>query len=367
MTTTIPISRITFDGLPFSISPLSCDIDQAVGQHEQVRLMMRPVAGLSMHTGAYKTLSFAWDADESGRFFGYVTEYTVGAMANAPGAMITVTAMGPTSVMKTGRPRFFANSTTAQAIASITAEAQLGFLDEFGKEHYVWPQLAQTDESDWEFINDLAAKEGSQLLCTDGVLRLIDPKAVLTRTDPVLLLTNSQAQSNMKEAGLLDFSATSYSDRLPSRYNPTVAFLNGNSVETVSGSTGMYPFQQYFSGGQPLRNRTEAELAQTSLPVDWGQQAQARVPGSALLAPGVVVYVKSGSRAAVDEPYDGLWYVMETRHVLAKLTFQSTLSLARMVNASKGVSIPSKNWWLDPRGRPTLVLNNVGNWASTWR
>jgi len=364
----IPIHRVAFDGMPFDISPLSCTIRQSIGQHEQVEIKMTPVNGLSLESGAYRTLSFTWDVNSAGRFYGYVTDYSVGARGNAPGTVVSVTAMGTSFVMKTGRPRFFTNNTVAEAIARVVADAQLGFVDEFGKDHYVWPQLAQTDESDWEFINDLATREGSQVLITDGVVRLIDPKSVLSRTEPVLVLTNSMAATPQDIAGLFDFTATQYTNRLPSSYTPTVAFLSDRKVQTVPGSSGMYQYQQYFSAERPLRNKEEAELAQINMPVDWTQKAEARVSGSAKLTPGTVTAVQSGIRAAKNQPYDGFWYVTDATHIMAKQSFQSKVSLARVVSGSRrSMPYPSKNWWVDPRGRPTLVLNNVGNWISTWR
>jgi hypothetical protein len=367
VTYSIPISRVTFDGVPFNINPLSCDIAQSIGDHEQITLNMEPVRGLSLSDGAYKTLSFAWDSDSSGRFYGYVVEYTVGPRRNTPGTLITVTAMGPTMVMKTGKPRFFTNATVADVVARVSAEAQLGFVDEFGRDHYIWPQLAQTDESDWEFVNDLATRVGSQILCTEGVLRLIDPQNVLSRSEPVMLLTNGQEQTSRPSVGVFEYNATSYSNRLPRSYAPTVSFLNSGVPQTVSGTVGKYSFQQYFSASVPVRNQAEAELAQITLPVDWEQQAQIRVSGSAKLNPGAVVYVRGGDKAARNEPYDGFWYITEAQHSLAKLVYQTTLRLARLAVTSRQVGIPAKNWWLDQRGRPMLTLNNVGNWISTWR
>jgi phage protein D len=368
VTSRLPISRVAFDGMPYSITPLSCNIYQSVGQHEQVEIKMTPVQGMTLENGAYKTLSFTWDVNSAGRFYGYITDYSVGSRGNTTGTVVSVTAMGVSFVMKTGRPRFFTNATVADAAARIVSEAQLGFVDEFGKDHYVWPQLAQTDESDWEFINDLAKREGSQLLVTDGVVRLIDPRSVLQRTEPVLLLSNSMDQTPQDVAGLFDLTATAYSNRLPNTYTPTVAFLNDGKVQTVQGSTGMHQYQQYYSGTQPLRNQTEAELAQINLPVDWSHKAEARVTGSAKLQPGAVTVVHSGLQAANKQPYDGFWYITDAQHVLATQSFQTKLSLARIASGSRRNNAdPAKNWWADPRGRPTLVLNNVGNWISTWR
>jgi hypothetical protein len=367
VTQEIPISRVTFNGAPYAITPLSCTVNQSVGQHEQVELRMFPVRGMSLATGAYKTMSFTWDTNSSGRFFGYITDYSVGPRSSGNGTVVTITAMGPTFVMKTGRPRFFTNASTATVISRIAAEAQLGFVDEYGKDHYVWPQLAQTDESDWEFANDLASREGSQLLCMDGVLRLVDPTNVLSRTDPTLLLSNTQADTVVPTTGLLQIDATSYSSRLPSSYSPSVAFLNNRAVELVPGTAGSATYQQRFSGQQPLRNQDEALLAQTRLPVDWDQKATIRVAGSARLMPGSVVAVKGGNKMVALEPYDGYWYITDVQHTLARLTFQSKVELARVVTGSRRLGLPAKNWWLDQRGRPTLVLNNIGNWVSTWR
>ena len=362
MSYAIPISRVTFDGQPYSITPLNAEIEQGIGQHEQVTLKMTPTLGMSLATGAYRALSFSWGPDSMGRFFGYITDYTVAPRSSGPGTVVTITAMGPTSIMKSSRPRFFTNATTADVVSQVVAESQLGFIDEYGKDHYVWPQLAQTDESDWEFVNDMANREGSQLLCTDGVIRLVDPQNVLSRSEPVLLLSNNQAATSLPKAGLFDFTATSYSDRLPTMYTPTVAFLNDGRVEMVSGSS-----TSNFSAEMPVRNQTEATLAQMQLPVDWDQKAQARVSGAARIAPGTVLAVRGGSKAAKNEPYDGLWYVTDTRHVLAKIAFQTNASLARVVVGSRRTGTPSRNWWLDPRGRPTLTLNKQGNWISTWR
>jgi hypothetical protein len=275
--------------------------------------------------------------------------------------------MGPTFVMKTGQPRFYTNSTTADAIARLAAVAQLGFVDEWGKQHYVWPQLAQTDESDWEFANDVAAREGAQLLCTDGVLRLIDPQNILTRSAPVMLLSNNQVNSPIPVAGVLEINATSYTERLPQTWSPSVAFLNGSAAETVPGTSGRYSFQNYFSAEQPFRNKTEAQMAQTLLPVNWNHQAQIRVSGSGRLAPGVVVYLRGGNQAATNEPHDGIWYVTDVKHTMTNTQFQSALSTARVTVSIIRGGTASRSWWPDSRGRPTLVLNQLGNWMSTWR
>jgi hypothetical protein len=342
----------------------SAEISMSGGEHDSAVLYIRMPNLISYAESQRQLLQFDWGNDYLGRFYGYVTDVTPMAKADKQTITYRISAQGPTFVLKSGRPRFFTEATVADVVQRLAAEHQLGFVDEYGKEHYRWRQLAQTDESDWAFISDLCNRIGATLVCSHGVLRLIDPSNVLMRSVPLEYVTRAEFDGTPT---VYDFTPTHYSDRLPTQFPPNVAYLNeGKVVVQKSQQTPTNHTAGWYLSNRPVRNRQEAELAQIRMPVDWEEQATVRIRGGVNIEPGTVLLLRT-NRTPRRLAYDGYWYVLGVNHVLNVVTFQSQVDLARVTKVPRLPGVNARQWYLDPRGRPQMVTTKTGDWASTWR
>jgi len=358
------LGQLRLNDRPITGTIQACDLVLEEGAHDQADLtVIAPMSEMNYGTVQSKTAFFDFGAQRQGRFYGYVVDITPQQKYQQMRQYYKLTLMGVTFVMKAGHPRFYTDVGADTVIARLAKENHLGFSDEYGIKHYIWPQMAQTDESDWEFATSLCTRIGGVLLCTNGVLRIVDPANILRRTAPLVYTTRDQSDGN---TDTYDFMPAHLTDRLPSQFSPTVGYLSGQQSVVLSQTTRV-TLPLSYSGVRPLRNIEEAKMAQVRLPVDWEEQATARLKGDDRIEPGSVIYFKTGQKISFNAPYDGLWYVWRVQHTMTGHVYQSKVDVARVTNSAVMPSVPGKFWYTGPRGRPQIVRSQDGQWASTWR
>jgi hypothetical protein len=128
------------------------------------------------------------------KFQGYVSAVTPQRRLNGTKVISEqeIQCLGESMVLKGNHPRFFTEVTSTQAIARIVAESNLGFSDEFRRDDTTWRTLAQTSETDWEMIVNLATRIGAHVLVTKGVVRLLDYTEIMARVLPIRVYTKRQ-------------------------------------------------------------------------------------------------------------------------------------------------------------------------------
>lgn len=352
------VGRLLLDNVPANGAIQSMEMILSEGSHDEVTMVISSDPN-EMDYGSVHNKAISFVFGDDGRFYGYVTNIQPDEKWDRPRQVYILSVQGMSMVMKSGHPRFYNDVGADTVVARLARDHQLGFSDEWGRKHYVWPQLAQTDESDWAFATDLVQRIGGSLLCTRGVLRITDPNSVLRRRLPIVYTTRDVKDG---KNDIYDFSPAHYSDRLPSNWSPRVSYTAGGRAmvaETPAVS---------FSGSIPIRNAEEAAMAQVRLPVDWEEQASARLQGDHRIEPGTLIQFETTALTTFKAPYDGMWYVWRVQHNIRAGVFQSRVEMARVTRPTRfAFDNTSRFWFMGTRGAPQVQMNANGQWISSWR
>lgn len=371
------VSQIWIDGRRYEAYVYRTEITQNPGEHEVAEIVVNSESRTEDYTLLNsKRIEFRWGAGmEREAFWGYVVDVREDQrfQTDRPASRMQLTAFGPSMALKTGRPRFWTNVTVSQVVASVVAEHMLGFSNEMLRDEVVWKQLAQTTESDWEFINSLAARSGCYVICEQGVIRLIDPYLVFSRYMPDRFLT--QEGIGLNTVKLYDFTPINLSPLDPGQQLPSVAYAgSGGGVSVLAAPVSELPMaygkRTRFMAPLPVHTAAEAEAIQAAYRNEtWNEQASCRVQGSVLFRPGMNVYVRSQANPTsyYTPAADGMWYINGTQHIITLDGYQTFCDLVRNPLRGHNNQTPRMFWTGDKRGKPELKVNGRGQWMSTWR
>jgi hypothetical protein len=273
-------------------------------------------------------------------------------------------------------------------IAQIATEAGLGFNDEYHNDNNQWRQLAQTSETDWEMILNLADRLGARIVYERGVIRLINyldisfrqlASRFYTSKTNITLLDKTDEQAGT----VVEYVPTNMSVRDPSYRSPTLSYLSSKRAvmlsppmqsstaqPTVGASSQGALLVSRFATDYPANSQQEAEAYQSGYyQPPWNEEGQLRVTGDALMMPGLIIQVmSSGKGLTMSADYDGVWYVRGVTHSLGTHgRFWSTLDIARTAARGSNWYQPQPFWLRDKRGAPVLRSNGAGQWISNWR
>ena len=351
-----PLQGLTIDDELVSLVPQALELKQTPGAHETMTLsVLLPTIDTSEFTDS--SIYFEWGPNNQ-PFAGYIRSVqNVQDFQKQP--MLRIECMGVSWEMSSGTPTFYTNRTGPSMIEEVVTRNKLGCVVD---DHwYSWPRKAQTTQSDWRFINDLADDLGYYLVVTDGVVRVMDPIRALDVQAPVAdLLKASDLLSN--EQILLDFtpSVVSEKDRMVSP--PKAGFFQED------GSVGFInPDSVIFNSGTFLADSMRAKVYEETLIKSrdtWIYTATCRTKGKSFFHPGQVVNVVSGGSDTVVNADDGLWFIVSAVHSLNAETYQTSLGLAR--DHSRPRKGSNTFWGGLNHAQPQFSKIN-GRWVSTWR
>lgn len=304
-------------------------------------------------------------------FFGYVSRINPSRNYQTD-TVADIVCLGTTWVLRTGRPRFFTNQQVPQVGAAIVSSGNLGYLANGGG--YAWPSLAQSDDSDWAFLSDLAVRAGRMLVQRRGVVMLLDPLRILREEGPYLqLLKGDDILDTTRQ--LLDFQPTSTSANLRENVRPTFGYFQGG-VASLTHPVGA-PF--VFNADFPVESKEMADAYDESWYRKvsfWNQSASARIQGNATITAGVMVSIHLTGTTQIRNDYDGMWLVTRVTHSITHNSFQTQLDLARddkdQTQRRANVSSVFPGFFHGAKpGDPNVLLSVVdtGNkrWVSSWK
>ena len=304
-----------------------------------------------------------------GMFYGYVITINPNQDYQQD-TIVDIACFGTTWPMQTGQPRFFPRRTASSVVAEIVTKHNLGCQVEDNS--YVWPALAQTSESDWEFVQTLATRLGYALYVHNGVVRMVNPLRVLAENEISQRFIRSNDVLDPSRQ-LLDFNPTTQSLRIRDNVKPSFGFFDGN-VARLSQPLSTYPYRM--STDTPVKDSGMAQIYSDAWErrIDfWNQQATARVRGNASIMPGVNVSIQVSGNPTGRNEYDGVWFVRGVEHSFTNNSFQTELDLAR---DTVGVRFSNTDYRTTlsstTQGSPRLIKAIRGNppktyWESTWR
>jgi len=329
-------TQVTFPTLPsLTAQPTSIDLFQKQYSHDVLILEFLSESTLwfeTLKTGV--PVQFSWRQDTLSKdWIGYVSSIS---KVNSPQRtnVMRVMCVGSTFPMKQRATRVFTDSTVPDAVSKIAQE--FGFKVITDPHPQIFPQLAMTGNSYWEWISEQAKKIGYGII-VDGmtfVFRPIDKLIDMGFSNaPVLSLGNAGAPFNTQFLDrTLDEFKIIYGDNVESSNNfRTVKNVGG--VDIASGNillsssspdttgdalreTVSSVLFEEFRTDQVINNQVSAtETAKAAAQLSrFGIPATIKGQGDPRIRPFGTTYV-AGTSATTD----GFWIINEAKHQFHKI------------------------------------------------
>lgn len=358
------VFNIEIDGAALNLSSSeiqSVEVGNSENSHEYATITTQ-LSKSQIDSFVNKTISFSYGKiSQRNNFFGYVVTITP-SREYQQDTTVDIFCMGTTWHMQNGKPKFLEGKTISDAFVEIVRTYNLGV--QVDTHPYSWPALAQTDESDWEFLQTLAKRVGYCIYNYRGVVRLVDPVRILTSTGVFnRYIKGDDVIDPTRE--LLDWSATTQSMQIRQTMKPTYGYFETDSNKRMSVAMSRPLEPPYkLNTDTPVRDwgMAQAYNAAWDKRVDyWDQQATARVNGNAMIVPGINVAVQVSGVRNVKNDYDGIWMVRGVTHSITHNSFQTQLDLARDSRITSVNTDFRWFWAINRQGSPMVVRKDVGN------
>lgn len=338
------------------------DIGNVEGSHEYARITTQ-LTKTKIDRYVNKRISFTYGRrSRQMKFYGYVVSITPNQDYQQD-TVVDIDCLGPTWVMQSGMPRLERNITAPNLFASVVTSSKYRLGAQVDYHEYLWPALAQSDESDWEFLLTLAMRVGYAVYNYQGVVRLVRPLRILQET-PVFQSYIRADDVLDPTRSLLEWEATTQSLKLRENIKPAFGYFDGTVAATSPQVEGA---PQRIRTDTPIRDRQMAAAYQQAWDnrIDyWNQQAVARINGDAKVVPGTNIAVQiSGVQAGAND-YDGVWMVRGVQHSLTHSTFQTQLDLAR--DSTRTPVNRNSAWFWEGRDGKVYATADGNGWYSQW-
>lgn len=317
--------QIQVNGLTLATNPLDVEYRQAWGKHELffVRLeyprLYPNINSLPLWpSNAPVQIKWGRGSGNTGTFYGYVNHHAVKSSADSGSRafQVTYTLIGTSKPMNSHKTRAWGQASPTYMAKQIAAEQGLRAV--LTSTSWVADYEVQSSESDFAFLNRMAAKYGFRFSVSGGTLYFIDPAVVLAGSSsqgiPIFEMNKSFSwQDTIRCLEKIE------GDNIPGSEQAT------RLVSGVDQNTGV-PFTVIASGtsGQSMTKIQDGYVASTVAEAQvmadaWHShtqfyvQASAELFGNSLLYPGKLVYLRG---SALPGDTSGLWMVSEASHLL---------------------------------------------------
>jgi hypothetical protein len=368
------------NGQTFDVLAQTAQVTCGEGAHDQAVVSVSSPTLTTTDGLTDQPLTFRWGVTPRiETFTGYIMDVREDtAQGSNVSLSFTMSVLGATKSMFDGDPHFWPNKSIPSVVKDLASRNQLGYA---GHDHsYLWGAIAQTSESDWNFITDLAGRIGWPIFNRYGVVMCYDPLRLFRESGMYtrLVMGGAAGLNLQSDRILLDFQPAEEADVISTNLGKQYGYFTSSGAVQIAKQPG--DFRGYiFSTGTVVADQDAAAVYANSGNVDidrWTQYALARIWGDSDIYPGMCVEVISTNKAYVKPKYDGKWLVRSTSHQMDRQSYQTMLNLARP-DGSTVVTTPSYTpFWQDPanqgRAKPTLSLvqtstaDDTPQWVSTW-
>jgi len=381
-----PVYRPMLNGETLDITVSKLTMALGENKHDQATIEATSTTLTTTDGLAGSAISFFFGLSPRTELWcGYIEKVTEESSNTSGLLTFTMSCLGTTKEMQGGLPRQWINNTIPQVVEKIAYNGLLGY---HGHIHpYVWPMLAQTDDSDWRVVTVLAQRLGWSIFNRYGVVMCYDTTKLIRDGGSFISLISSQYAATAfqdYERALVEFNPNEDSDASYRQIGTKVSYINNDTVQTVTQTGDKYTVFKYLN--ITARGQEEADIwanRQAFVTASWNQQATARVLGNAQIYPGmgVDVYTRDPNWSTKNK-YNGRWLVREVAHSADRQTFQTQLALARPGGATPVSETPYVPFWQEPnnvltsddrlrigdqltKSKPSLTLYDK-RWRSSW-
>lgn len=359
-----PVNQVLVNNVPIDVKATALTLSRTYNQHDNAVLSLSSSTLPNTDGLKDQAISFVYGLNPRTEFFyGYIVEVTEQQLNNA-NLTFTLHIVGTTLVMQQGRPRFWTNKSIPSLVSDLVNANLLGAYTSGPVQ--TWSALAQTEESDWQIVVELASRIGFVLYNFNGVVICTEPLTTYNTQGPYAQLI-SQTSLDSGQWQLLEFTPTDTSVQTFTGMGVKFAYLGSNMQVVWAQQADKTNF--HFTTSVPVRSQQEADIYLNTLVrgiSNWHKQASARIKGNALIYPGICVEIVT-SDATKDKTFDGKWLVLGVQHKMDNQSFQTQLLLGRPDTPAITQISPYKPFWdIAGKGKPTMWLNETHRWMSSW-
>ena len=244
-------------------------------------------------------------------------------------------------------------------MAEICTAAGLYFVSD--AHDFVWDNLVQTGESDWQFMVHLAETLGYHLVTRSTGIRLVDPYKAI-RSAPVATRFTMHPQVILTFRPVLSANSQDYGEYTIDTLDDRGQYVQMTSAAFPASGLGrvQVPTTKVKRITRPVGSTTEARIMlEATQRSHWPLRARLRAQGLTRVHPGVVVSIEG-----VEPEYAGLWYVLEATHDLTTAIHTVDCQVVRDAVIGAGRSpAPHEPAYEFPNVR---VDPGTGRWRSQW-
>lgn len=311
-------------------------LEESMHDMAVVSLSSIPSRAVTDYVGVAVSITVTNSVNNVYQFVGYINDVrpmsltSAGMMNNSPFQKAELYCMGASYVMRGSKTRNWDNQSITE-IATTLAEEYDFSVDVPVKESF-HDRLAQTNESDWQFLARYAKSLGLSVNVHGTHLHVYDPYSAYSRNTSYLRLYTLKGMNGATvplPGQIIEFTGSFSARNADGKYKDNVVTVFNDSGSSYDLST-----HESDSDKAPLYSSRVAGYAHTHqegelmLDVyqksDYDHYATATVTGAPGLRPGGLVTVdKYGGNM------DGEWYVQGLKHVLHSSAFITEVKLAR--------------------------------------
>jgi hypothetical protein len=273
------------------------------------------------------------------RWYGYVHHSSALASSDTRNVTVRYICIGTTLPMNSQRTRSWKNVSPTSIVRQVGRENGLRtVISPSARRLTYW---AQTGQSDFKLVNDLASETGYRFWVEGSTLYFLDPRILLLgqKAQDIPVFTKNQTP------GIFDTlqSLSILTGTMVPRSNGTTgtSVISGLDAKTgkvikasSSSDTGIGSFLNSISTARAVDNYADAQAlmeARTLASRGW-ITVQASVYGTAKIAPGSLIGI-SGTSISSDNK--GRWMVTSTKHVITRDKSNTGLMFTTTVDAER--------------------------------
>jgi hypothetical protein len=254
------------------------------------------------------------------RWYGYVHHSTALASADAQHVVVRYVCIGTTLPMNSQRTRSWKNVSPTSIVRQVGRENGLRtVISPSARRLTYW---AQSGESDFKLISNLAAETGYRFWVEGSTLYFLDPRILLVgqRTQDIPVFSKNQqdgVQDNLQSLSILTGTMIPRSNGTTG--TSAISGLDAKTGKVIKASSaavsGKTAFLNTITTARAVDNYADAQAlmeARTLASRGWVTM-QATVYGTAKVSPGTLIGIGGNS---VSTENKGRWMVTSTKHVI---------------------------------------------------
>lgn len=372
-----PKFEITVNGVEFnymSLHSITLSLEENVHDIAKIRVAGIPTRAITEYLNAAVEIKVWLNANFFQHFVGTIIEVdpssltSEGLVNKSPFQDATITCLGASYDMRGPRERMWQNSTLADVVTALSRRYK--FSADVPRTKSVYPQLMQSNESDWQFLVRYANMLGLVVNCHGTHIHVYDKYKAVGRNTSLHKLSTLRGDN---------FDLTQYPGQIFAFNGSFLDRRKGGTINKPVVSVAQPDGQRYDVSWREI-NREADRAEDRDLRTHWFVESYdeaAVVLGAAqkkiydyyanatvMCIPGVV---PGGvvDLLEYDSNFDGLWYVHSVEHTLITGNFSTVLQLRRNRSSQleyspvDGFREPPKPEWYKDRWQARKATVNV--------